>query len=245
MTTEKKKKKICNLKYIKENKGQNRYVAVNVENSNTVEIRIFKGTLNADTFLATLQWAFNLVRVIKNNDISKITWSKTINLEFSKSIKEYCKIREIDNSYENLKDYSISEAFLQKKATKKLIDLIEKKYLSNILEIQNDLIKNEGFTNFENDIINKKICYDENTSMHKYSKTQNVKYEILKIYNLINKTKKSFIDFDSLKSYFATYISNIKYFYNDINHARNPYFREAYNKTYNLLNEFYNDLEVI
>lgn len=239
------KEKICNLKYIKENKGQNRYVAVNVENSNTVEVRIFRGTLNADTFIATLQWVFNLVRIVKNNPIEKITWSKTINLEFSKSIKEYCKTRQIDNSYEFLKDYSIKEAFLQKKFNKKLVNLIEQEYLPKIKEIQNTLIINEGFENIKNEIENNKRCYDINNFFYKYSKAVNVDLEILKIQNILNKAKKGFIEFENLKSYFRNYMDNIRYNYSDVNHHSHPFFKIAHDAIRELNLKFIDEKENI
>jgi hypothetical protein len=37
-------------------KGQGRYQAINITNDDTVEFRMFKGTLNTDTILATLEW---------------------------------------------------------------------------------------------------------------------------------------------------------------------------------------------
>lgn len=44
---------------------KNRYHAVNLTNTNTIEFRIFKGTLNPETFLATLQLCQKLVCVSK------------------------------------------------------------------------------------------------------------------------------------------------------------------------------------
>lgn len=44
---------------------KNRYHAVNLTNTNTIEFRIFKGTLNPETFLATLQLCQKLVYISK------------------------------------------------------------------------------------------------------------------------------------------------------------------------------------
>lgn len=43
-----------------------RYHAVNNSNSYTVELRVFRGTLNAETFVATVDFAYNLVKNAKD-----------------------------------------------------------------------------------------------------------------------------------------------------------------------------------
>lgn len=66
---------------------RNRYMAVNLQNSHTVEIRIFRGTLNVETFFATL----GLVDVITKkcieigNDpvrIQSITWEELVESDY-------------------------------------------------------------------------------------------------------------------------------------------------------------------
>ena len=54
-----------------------RYYAVNLRNANTIEFRLFRGTLKASTFNATLQFVDTLCRFAKElnvNDINKTTW---------------------------------------------------------------------------------------------------------------------------------------------------------------------------
>ena len=103
-----KDKERCCIENIKKYKGkQNRYGAINIQNSKTVEIRIFRGSLKFETFMASLEFVFNLARVVKENPLSKITWSKVINYKGSKYIKNYCKERNIENSKNGLKDYSL------------------------------------------------------------------------------------------------------------------------------------------
>ena len=90
-----------------------RYVAVNLENANTIEIRIFRGTLNYKTFIATLQ----LVEEICNNAtyfddgyFEKLSWSdfvKNINEKKKPELVEYLKtkqlyVNEITESEEDL-----------------------------------------------------------------------------------------------------------------------------------------------
>lgn len=59
-------------------KRMGRYVAVNLENYNTIEMRMFRGTLCYKTFMATLQlvdeicyWAINL----SDNEMEELSWS--------------------------------------------------------------------------------------------------------------------------------------------------------------------------
>jgi hypothetical protein len=64
-----------------------RYTAVNLTNRETIEFRIFKGTLNHVTIMATLQFCHELVEFCKTNTlshISSVTWG-----EFVSSITEY------------------------------------------------------------------------------------------------------------------------------------------------------------
>ena len=59
-------------------KHYGRYVAVNLENDNTIEFRLFRGTLNYDTFLATLQLIdeiCNLAIHSDDKDIESLSWS--------------------------------------------------------------------------------------------------------------------------------------------------------------------------
>ncbi len=60
------------------NKRVGRYVAVNLENYNTIELRLFRGTLRYQTFIATLQltdeicyWAINL----SDREMEDMSWS--------------------------------------------------------------------------------------------------------------------------------------------------------------------------
>jgi hypothetical protein len=66
---------------------RNKYVALNTIHPNTFEFRIFKGTLNYATFLATMQLVDNLARIVKdipNNDtmfeaLDKIKFDDIVN----------------------------------------------------------------------------------------------------------------------------------------------------------------------
>ena len=65
---------------------RNRYVAVNLCNTNTIEFRLFRGTLKVNTILATLQLVDKICTVAMNlndTDLQVLSWS-----EFVSSIKE-------------------------------------------------------------------------------------------------------------------------------------------------------------
>jgi hypothetical protein len=66
----------CNPKQIREKKNCNhnesggRYEAINYQNDNTIEFRFFKGSLKADTVLATVEFCFALVAFVKVNSMA-------------------------------------------------------------------------------------------------------------------------------------------------------------------------------
>ena len=68
------------LKHKADNAG-GRYFAINLKNYHTVELRIFRGTLNYNTFLATLQFCNLLIDICNNwslQDIAGITWNNLV-----------------------------------------------------------------------------------------------------------------------------------------------------------------------
>lgn len=73
-----------------------RYMAINQTNKHTVEIRMFRGTLKADTFLATLQLVQRLVNVsIECENPEKaydITWEQITDCDYPE-LKAYCEKR--------------------------------------------------------------------------------------------------------------------------------------------------------
>lgn len=58
-----------------------RYVAVNLENQNTIEFRLFRGTLRYKTFLATLQFVDMICRLaimLDDKTFEKMSWSEFV-----------------------------------------------------------------------------------------------------------------------------------------------------------------------
>lgn len=73
-----------------------RYVAVNLQNEHTIEMRVFRGTLKYSTFLATLQFVDEIVSVAflsSDSDIQKLTWSSFVSniSESKKELIDYLK----------------------------------------------------------------------------------------------------------------------------------------------------------
>lgn len=87
-------KKIKNNNYKYE-----RYLALNLNNSKTIEFRFFRGTLKTTTFYATLQLIYNIIELAKREDVRGISFKQLINLnkDFTDLI-EYSKERQCDNS---------------------------------------------------------------------------------------------------------------------------------------------------
>lgn len=56
----------------KQCKGMGRYFALNLTNTNTIEFRLFKGTLNIDTYMATIQLVSNIVDFAKDKSLLEI-----------------------------------------------------------------------------------------------------------------------------------------------------------------------------
>ena len=73
-----------------------RYYAVNLTNSETIEIRLFRGTLNLETFEATLKFTNRIAEICKNTraaDIAKMTFddllgSDNVILRYWQRVKE-------------------------------------------------------------------------------------------------------------------------------------------------------------
>ena len=74
------------------NGGRGRYVAVNLRNNDTIEFRIFRGTLKYDTFIAILQFVDTICRFVKKisiNDIDNIFWEDIFENTTHKELLEY------------------------------------------------------------------------------------------------------------------------------------------------------------
>ena len=69
-----------------------KYRAINLTHPHTVELRMFKGTLNYNTFMATLEFVRNLVNFSKESSLDKIensVFSDIINYEKNDFLNDY------------------------------------------------------------------------------------------------------------------------------------------------------------
>ena len=75
-----------------------RYQTINLENENTVEFRIFNGTLKVSTIYATLQLVSNLVTYAKEHsydEVMKSSWKDITGVKKYKELEEYLENREL------------------------------------------------------------------------------------------------------------------------------------------------------
>ena len=120
-------KALCKIKNIKNDFSHEKYMALNLQHNNTIEFRIFKGTLRAETYLASIEFVNNLVTLCSDlkKPLSAITWEE---LTKTKYAKNYCELRGI---YTNVVPYDISDLILKKeikelKQKNKLKELVKK-----------------------------------------------------------------------------------------------------------------------
>lgn len=80
--------------------GLGRYTAVNLENTFTVELRIFRGTLRYKTFVATLQFVDKLCNdavKLSDEEFQTMTWKDfTASVNDMPELKEYLKVRGLE-----------------------------------------------------------------------------------------------------------------------------------------------------
>ena len=83
---------------VKNYKAGGRYKSINLENEHTIEFRLFRGTLNFNTFIASLQFVVSITRFVKEiklNDIFTVNWSDFLDCIDYVELKEYMIIRKL------------------------------------------------------------------------------------------------------------------------------------------------------
>lgn len=73
----------------KSRRHEDHYYSLNISNEDTIEFRMFKGTLNIDTFMATLQFVYNCIMSAKYKSFSEITAMKFEELITGRVCKKY------------------------------------------------------------------------------------------------------------------------------------------------------------
>jgi len=80
--------------------AEDRYKAVNLCNSHTVEFRFFKGTLKRDTIIASIQWVDTIIKYCRNTalkDLFGTTWEEIFGNTRHEELTSYLKQRGLHN----------------------------------------------------------------------------------------------------------------------------------------------------
>jgi hypothetical protein len=78
--------------------ANHRYKAINLQNTYTVEFRIFRGTLKRDTIIASIQWIDVFIRYCRSTslkDLFNITWEDIFSNTGHVELTEYLKQRNL------------------------------------------------------------------------------------------------------------------------------------------------------
>lgn len=130
------------LYFIKKNKEiSTRYMALNLTNYNTIEFRLFRGTLNFDTFMASVELVNNIVTLCSNLDIpvEEITWDRLTETQFAHT---YCDVKNIRSTIipKSNDDYYIERERKEKQCRENIVKIIEEEIRPLI---QHNMIPNE------------------------------------------------------------------------------------------------------
>lgn len=133
------------LYFIKKNKEtSNRYMALNLTNYNTIEFRLFRGTLKFDTFMASVELVNNIMTLCSDLSIpvEEITWDRLTETQYANT---YCDMKNIRST---IVPKSNDEEYLkmdkkQNEFREKVCDTLDNKILPLL---QQNLIQNNLFT---------------------------------------------------------------------------------------------------
>lgn len=131
--------KLNNIYKLKQiDKTGQRYLVINNRNEKTIEIRIFRGTLKAETFFADLQFVHNLFTLAYDLSIpiEDIDWAKLIEGEY---INAYCTENNIFTD-KRIVDDSMKYITLENKA-KKVINQMLNEYTKEVMKYGKQVTK--------------------------------------------------------------------------------------------------------
>ena len=139
--------------YAKSNTGHG--VAVNLEHSNTIEIRVFRGTLKFETMMANFEFVNSLVHIIREKPIRQINLDKVINYKGNKYLPQYCLDKGIYNSA--FMSDETTNIFKELQNKKDKYEEIKKDVKANIENVIVDMVK------LTKDIIKNSVDYSKDT----------------------------------------------------------------------------------
>lgn len=144
------------LYFIKKNKETStRYMALNLTNYNTIEFRIFRGTLKFDIFMATVELVNNIVTLCSNLEIpvEEITWDRLTETQYAHT---YCDMKNIRTTIiprSNDEEYLQMEK-KQNEFREKVCDTLDTKILPLLQQniIPTDLITTNNYDWFRDEL---------------------------------------------------------------------------------------------
>lgn len=217
--------KELNIKKIKEHKGnKGRYQVINTTNRNTIEFRLNRGTLNINTFFASIELFNNIIELAKSNDFIGKTWKYLINMNNFNELIKYNKEREI-KSHTRIKETSQKEEAEQIRKDKKAQRKREKSLIlyKNLQEFRFMILQETlKYNNIKNDFYS--YCIN-NADRSKISDLEYILKDKLSILNdyIINNTYKRVTANNEIITYYEfdkNYIITLK---NEIITALNNY----------------------
>lgn len=129
--------------------GHSSVVNTSTSSGNTIEFRMCRGTLKYETLMASIEFIHNLVNVCKENQASKISWSKVINFS-GEFIKDYVDSLNIIDDGLYLRDYTkqIEEVIEKTKEPQmKILEDYKKNLDEIVITLQNIFDEPIDFTN--------------------------------------------------------------------------------------------------
>lgn len=150
------KNETLSLEFIDKNKTRpNRYMTINNTNTKTIEFRLIRGTLNGDTFFASLELINNIVRVASDLsiDINTITWEMLINTPYC---SEYCRRNNIVST-KVVKDYTNDIKAIMDNVAKE-VDIIKEIVDQYLKREINDYNKNCKVNGGDIDELRQRLC---------------------------------------------------------------------------------------
>lgn len=105
---------------VKDGRCSGHHVAFNTQNDSTLEFRLFRGTLNYTTFMASIYLVANLIETLTtySDNSKKITLDNIIKLNNYTELKEYCTSKQIYNATPMINEnYNIDRELKSKEHT--------------------------------------------------------------------------------------------------------------------------------
>ena len=178
---------VKSLYFIKKNKGKtNRYMALNTTNGDTIEFRLFRGTLKFETFMASLELVNNIVKYCSDLSIELplITWDKITETEYCKA---YCLDKNIATNKIIIDNTDLARRLEEyDKTYKEIIKKVCRKFYEEVACTRLGLYKKD-IKNMEMTDINKMF----NDMTYNMEKISDVMYVISDFNNLLGYTEDS------------------------------------------------------